>query len=212
MADRLRRVRNGVLSSADASSMADSWYTVELLRFRNAIVDVLTEVLRDHPLPRIDFWPSRALRLDSTASLTPLTIAVWDAGVDTTLFAGRLHVNVGEVPGNGVDDDHNGFVDDIHGAGFEAGGRRTTLLLEPSPLTPGQSDTAALWTRGQSDLLNVVESPDAKAYVGFFRTLSPAALSEAAQRGAIGGVVRPWHRDRGACSVGQSGRTVASAG
>lgn len=47
-------------------------------------------------------------------------IAVIDTGVKTDHpdLAGKIWVNPGEIPGNGVDDDGNGKVDDIHGWHF----------------------------------------------------------------------------------------------
>jgi subtilisin family serine protease len=50
-------------------------------------------------------------------------VAVIDSGVDVTHPALRDHlwVNPGEIPGNGVDDDHNGIVDDVNGVNLVAG-------------------------------------------------------------------------------------------
>jgi subtilisin family serine protease len=47
-------------------------------------------------------------------------VAVVDTGVDLAHrdLAPNLWTNPGEVPGNGIDDDADGFVDDIHGADF----------------------------------------------------------------------------------------------
>lgn len=47
-------------------------------------------------------------------------VAVIDTGVDPTIpdLANNMWVNEGEIAGNGVDDDGNGFVDDVHGYDF----------------------------------------------------------------------------------------------
>ena len=49
-----------------------------------------------------------------------VTVAVVDGGVDMQHpeFRSQLWRNVGEVPGNGVDDDGNGYVDDLNGWDF----------------------------------------------------------------------------------------------
>lgn len=44
-----------------------------------------------------------------------VTVAIIDTGVDVATGDYRLWRNPGEVPGNGLDDDGNGFVDDLHG-------------------------------------------------------------------------------------------------
>jgi len=51
-------------------------------------------------------------------------VAAIDSGIDTTHedLKSILWTNPGEIPGNGIDDDKNGYIDDIHGWNF-AGGR-----------------------------------------------------------------------------------------
>src|SRR5262249_45936455 len=46
-----------------------------------------------------------------------IIIAISDTGLDITHpdLAANVWVNPGEVPGNGIDDDNNGYIDDIHG-------------------------------------------------------------------------------------------------
>jgi subtilisin family serine protease len=49
-------------------------------------------------------------------------VAVVDSGVDIThsQIQPRLAINPGEIPNNGIDDDHNGYVDDVSGYDFES--------------------------------------------------------------------------------------------
>ncbi|MBS1655089.1 MAG: S8 family serine peptidase, partial [Bacteroidetes bacterium] len=63
----------------------------------------------------------------------PVIVAVIDSGVDTThedLKAILWH-NPGEIPGNGIDDDKNGYVDDVYGWNF-LGGRDGRNVKEDS--------------------------------------------------------------------------------
>ena len=47
-----------------------------------------------------------------------IIVAVIDSGVDYTHedLAGNMWVNAGEIPDNNIDDDNNGFIDDVYGA------------------------------------------------------------------------------------------------
>src|SRR5947207_1093093 len=50
-------------------------------------------------------------------------VAVIDSGIDTTQedLKAVLWTNPKEIPGNGIDDDHNGYIDDVHGWNFIGG-------------------------------------------------------------------------------------------
>jgi subtilisin family serine protease len=54
---------------------------------------------------------------------TPIVVAVMDGGIDTNHLAlkSKLWINVKEIPGNGIDDDRNGYIDDVHGWNFLGG-------------------------------------------------------------------------------------------
>lgn len=65
-----------------------------------------------------------------------VVVAVIDSGVDTahTDLHGHIWTNPGEIPGNGIDDDHNGYVDDVHGWNFLGGKNDTSLVKASSEL------------------------------------------------------------------------------
>ena len=52
-----------------------------------------------------------------------IVVAVIDSGIDTLHedLKPVLWTNPKEIPGNGIDDDHNGYVDDVHGWNFLGG-------------------------------------------------------------------------------------------
>ena len=64
-----------------------------------------------------DFVKSKKLKS------TPVIVAVIDSGVDTTHddLKSILWKNPKEIPGNGIDDDNNGYVDDVYGWNFLGG-------------------------------------------------------------------------------------------
>jgi subtilisin family serine protease len=66
----------------------------------------------------VDIDGLEALRI--TTGSPNVIVAVVDDGVDFSHpdLAGRAWTNPGEIPGNGIDDDGNGFRDDIHGWDF----------------------------------------------------------------------------------------------
>ncbi|MGF7040190.1 S8 family serine peptidase [Mucilaginibacter lappiensis] len=53
----------------------------------------------------------------------PVVVATIDSGIDTLQqdLKSILWVNTKEIPGNGIDDDHNGYIDDVHGWNFLGG-------------------------------------------------------------------------------------------
>ncbi|MEZ5570163.1 MAG: S8 family peptidase [Halioglobus sp.] len=71
-----------------------------------------------------DTWGLRAIqatgRPSGAGAADPVIVAVIDSGVDGEHpeLRDSLWSNAGEIPGNGVDDDGNGFVDDVHGWNF----------------------------------------------------------------------------------------------
>jgi len=68
---------------------------------------------------------------------TPVVVAVIDSGVDFEHedLDDNMWVNPGEIPGNQIDDDQNGYVDDVHGWNFLGGSGGKNIQYENLELT-----------------------------------------------------------------------------
>jgi len=86
---------------------------------------VPNQIHRPHALPNDlpeDLWGLAKINAErawdrTTGTRTGPIVAVLDTGCDVTHpdLVNNLWTNPGEIPGNGVDDDENGVVDDVHG-------------------------------------------------------------------------------------------------
>ncbi|RYY00661.1 MAG: peptidase S8, partial [Gammaproteobacteria bacterium] len=108
-----------------------------------------------------------------------VVVAVIDSGIDTTHedLKPILWTNPKEIPGNGIDDDKNGYVDDVHGWNFLGGkdGRNVGKdsyeaarvyhrwkekfgnITDPSQLSPADKDQYTMWTKAKNDAVKDVD-------------------------------------------------------
>jgi hypothetical protein len=119
-----------------------------------------------------NIWPEREPPASVFAGVAPVTVAVWDTGLDYTMFAGQLAIDPAE-PLDGRDNDGNGVVDDVHGPTFDA-----RLQPSPSPLQPLSPPlaerylAAATLTQGESDHRFGLDTPHARLFALHARTAS----------------------------------------
>jgi subtilisin family serine protease len=110
-----------------------------------------------------DIWAERDVALEAAASLAPVTVAVWDSGIDFSIAAlGQLAwVNDKEIPGNGIDDDGNGLIDDVNGIGWTLHDDYTSELLFPVRTLVADPAVYEQYSKGFSDLQANVDSEEA---------------------------------------------------
>ena len=85
------------------------------LRFRDGTLWGLQNTGQDGGTAGADVDVTRAW--DITTGTNSVVVAVIDTGIRYTHrdLAANIWTNPGEIPGNGIDDDGNGYIDDVHG-------------------------------------------------------------------------------------------------
>ena len=119
---------------------------------------------------------------------TPIIVAVLDSGIDTTHedLKNILWTNAKEIPGNGIDDDKNGYIDDVHGWNFLGGKNGQSVkrapnersriyhkykakflnsLLDTNTLSVSDKALYATWKKTESELNYSDEEKDQLKYV-----------------------------------------------
>ena len=109
-------------------------------------------------------------------------VAVIDSGVDTLHedLKDVIWTNPKEIPGNGIDDDHNGYVDDIHGWNFIGGkdGRNVkddsqeearvyymfkqrfdSSAVDTASLSPEDKDDYRMWIKARKSIMGEGSEP-----------------------------------------------------
>ncbi len=89
--------RTGTLSSEFAPAIVSARYRlVFLLPLKATLVDTTSTWLAKHTVSKRDIWSARDATLPEGRPYAEVPIAVWDSGVDTDLFRGRLVTNAGK--------------------------------------------------------------------------------------------------------------------
>jgi len=140
---------------------------------------------------------------------TPVIVAVIDSGIDTTHEDLRpvLWVNSKEIPGNGIDDDKNGYVDDVHGWNFlgNANGKNVEQdsyeaarvyhnlkskweNIDPKvvKLTPEANYEFEMWRRSKDEVAGGEEKTSAIELIFLQRAFDNCVKSDSILRKAIG--------------------------
>lgn len=88
--------------------------------FSTATAQVDKKVLNWYNDHKVGMGTDKALKSMKKKEAETVIVAVIDSGIDVEHedLKGKIWVNEKEIPGNGIDDDGNGYIDDIHGWNF----------------------------------------------------------------------------------------------
>lgn len=172
---------DGEISYDIASSLVGVSYTLDFFIPDAAMINkVYAAHIAANDVAKEDIWEARKVSLAETDGLSPVIISVWDSGTDTGIFAplGQLWRNSNEVPENDVDDDDNGFVDDVHGIAYSLHAEKEVSLLYP--IGDISEDEALLQrqSKGLGDISSNVDSDEASELRKFLSELPQGEVKE----------------------------------
>lgn len=111
--------QGGELSGDFANSLINYKYLSRyILPYKNNIVKVYKAYLDANHVEKKDIWKERNVDLTNRSNLSPVTIAIWDSGVDDSLYPDNMYMNNQEKI-DSLDNDGNGYIDDINGIAYD---------------------------------------------------------------------------------------------
>lgn len=95
----------------------------------------------------------------------PVVVAIIDTGIDITHpdLEHAIWTNQGEIPGDGIDNDGNGYIDDVHGWNFYGGNNTLYSGEEDTHGTHGAGTIAA--AKGNGGVVGITDNADVKLMV-----------------------------------------------
>ena len=152
--------KTGELSGEQAAILVSlKVYLQELAPLQDDAIAVLEPLIQSHASDKPDIWKERSIALSEKDEAQPIVIGIWDTGVDASVFPKRMFINRRE-RADGLDNDGNGFVDDIHGIAYNLQEDKSTDLL--LPISSEQRKKLPLIkqdVKGLLDLLAGIDSP-----------------------------------------------------
>jgi len=153
--------QTGQVSNEIAYRIVNLRYAMQVtLPIKETIVSTLARHIAANRVEKPDIWQERDVVLDVSDVLTPVVIGVWDTGVDIDVFPDMLFVNENEIA-DGVDNDGNGFVDDIHGIAYDLEEEKTSEILYPVELTEDELKEKIILIKGFFDVQSAIDSDEA---------------------------------------------------
>ncbi len=129
---------------------------------RDAMAEAWRAWIADPAHEPADIWPGRQPEAARLAGARPVVVAVWDTGIDTTLFPGQMALDPAE-PLDGQDNDGNGIVDDVHGPTYDLFARPAApVVTPPSAELRSQLAFQTALLKGQLDLNYGLDTLDAR--------------------------------------------------
>lgn len=148
-------------------------YTLET---KDEIAAIVSAYIESNRVEKPDIWEARSVDLAGEEGLTDVIVAIWDSGVDVEIFEplNQTWKNEGEIADDGIDNDENGWVDDIYGFAHDLESRKDDGMLFDLPdEIEARYDELIDMSKGLSDVQASIDSKEATAFKKYISSLQP---------------------------------------
>jgi len=189
--------RTGSLSSDLAPAVISARYAIEfVLPLKTTLVEAYRAYLAAHQVDKPDIWAARDVSLPPGRDYTPVTVVVWDSGVDLSLFTGRVVT----LPGGPAM------------IAFDRHARPSSSALKPIPgNVQGRLDMLQGRSKGLSDLTSNIDSPEAAEVKALLSGLAPDQYKTVQEELRLVGVYQHGTHVAGIAMAGNPYARIASA-
>jgi hypothetical protein len=160
--------KSGALDNQEAwdliSTRDDLQFGIPMIHSRG---EVLKQYIAAHNVVQPDIWAAREVTLTKDQNLSPVLVAIWDSGIDVSLFPDQLFT------------DPKPTASGTHGLAFDDRGDPSTAWLYP--LTPEQQRAYPEFReliQGRLDIENATDTPAADALEKKYATLSAEQIHQ----------------------------------
>jgi hypothetical protein len=155
--------KSGALDAGEAAQLIAARNRLKNVIPTNAAAgNVLHTYIGSHTVTKPDIWAEREVTLSAQAHLPPVPVAIWDSGIDVSLFPGQIF------------DDAHPSKSGAHGMAFDDQGAVSPSWLYPLTATDAQAyPKMRSFIKGFVDVQNGIDSPDANSLIKTLNTASP---------------------------------------
>ena len=187
----------GIVTLDIASQLPTFYYYLNYyLPAKDALNDAYSYMLNTYGIKaeKHDIWKERNITLSEVDYLSPVVIGIWDTGVDIQIFPEKNRwVNKNEKI-DGIDNDRNGFVDDIYGIAFDMRGNSSSDLLMPDGQKLTNLKEVESDIKGLEDINANISSEEASALKKKIAQLEPSTMKTFIQKLSLyGGYAHGTH-------------------
>ncbi len=152
-----------IISGEIARAIIGSRTSLEkMLPYKNIIVEVLQNYVDKNKIEKKNIWTDRDISFSGQEKLKNVVIGVWDSGVDSAVYGSLMFQNKKE-KSDGIDNDMNGYIDDMNGIAYTLDNYRTAGVLYPLDGNQRSRYPEMIsQIKGLLDLQSNIESPEAE--------------------------------------------------